>query len=90
MYGYMYGLDKVHKQSTPLRPVLSISGSCYYNIAKQMADWLFVVDKCKINSSTKLIAESLKNIRLEENEGIISFDVSSLHTNVDGRLSKFD
>ena len=30
----LYGLAKVHKENTPMRPVLSMPGSAYYNVAK--------------------------------------------------------
>ena len=53
----LYGLAKVHKENTPLRPVLSMPGSSYYKIGKQVADWLSVVEECRINSSTKSISE---------------------------------
>ena len=33
----LYGLAKVHKNNTPMRPVLSMPGSAYYNVAKQVA-----------------------------------------------------
>ena len=34
----LYGLAKTHKDGTPLRPVLSMCGSAYYQIASQMAN----------------------------------------------------
>ena len=76
----LYGLAKVHKENTPLRPVLSMPGSSYYKIGKQVADWLSVVQECRINASTKSISESLNDIELENDEVLISFDVSSLYT----------
>ena len=78
----LYGLVKVHKNSTPVRPVLTMPGSSYYKIATYVADWLSAVEECKINSSTKQISDSLKHIKLEEDEELVSFDVSSLYTNV--------
>ena len=78
----LYGLAKVHKTNVPLRPVLSMPGSAYYRIAKRVADWLSVVKECQTNSSSKSISESLKDIHLAEDEELISFDVSSLYTNV--------
>ena len=41
-----------------------------------------VVPECGINTSSKKIADSLNDIELEESEEIVSFDVSSLYTNV--------
>ena len=78
----LYGLAKVHKTSIPLRPVLSMPGSAYYRISKQITEWLAGVKECQINSSTKSIADSLGNLQLPDDEEVISFDVSSLYTNV--------
>ena len=78
----LYGLAKVHKKGIPVRPVLSMPGSAYHAVAQQVADWLETVPECRINSSTKMISEKMKEIELEEDEELVSFDVSSLYTNV--------
>ena len=78
----LYGLAKVHKAAVPVRPVLSMPGSAYHKVGIQIADWLSVVGECKINTSTKEISESLNTIHLEDDEELVSFDVSSLYTNV--------
>ena len=78
----LYGLAKIHKPDVPLRPVLSMPGSAYYKIANQVAEWLSVVEECKINYSTKSIVDSLRDINLERDHVLVSFDVSSLYTNV--------
>ena len=78
----LYGLAKVHKDNIPVRPVLSMPGSVYHVVAQQVADWLEAVPECRINSSTKMICDKLKEIELAEDEEPISFDVSSLYTNV--------
>ena len=78
----LYGLAKVHKTDTPMRPVLSMPGSSYYKIANCVADWLSVVDECKINSSTKQISDHLHHVKLKDDEEVVSFDVKSLYTNV--------
>ena len=78
----LYGLAKIHKNGVPIRPVLSMPGSPYFNIAKQMANWLSIVSECKINSSTKEIADQLADIVLEDDKELVSFDVVSLYTNV--------
>ena len=78
----LYGLAKVHKKNTPMRPVLSMPGSAYYKIAKEVTQWLSNVKECQIQCSTKLICDSLKDVQLEDNEKLVSFDVSSLYTNV--------
>ena len=76
------GLAKVHKASIPVRPVLSMPGSAYHRIAIQVADWLSTVPECQINSSTQKISQQLSSHTLSEEEELVSFDVSSLYTNV--------
>lgn len=78
----LYGLAKVHKKDIPVRPVLSMPGSAYHKVALQVAEWLSVVNECDINLSSKTIADSLGDIILEDDDVIVSFDVSSLYTNV--------
>ena len=78
----LYGLAKVHKNDTPLRPVVSMPDSPYHNIAKQVASWLSLVPECQIGCSTKDVADDLKNHYVNENECLTSFDVVSLYTNV--------
>ena len=80
--GRLYGLAKIHKKECPVRPVLSVPGSAYHKIGVQIAEWLSIVPECQINTSTKEISDTLKNVPLEEDEEIVSFDVSSLYTNV--------
>ena len=78
----LYGLAKVHKQDMPMRPVLSMPGSAYYNVAKQVAIWLSHVPECKINCSTEEVCNKLSSVKLEADEELVSFDVVSLYTNV--------
>ena len=78
----IYGLAKIHKNNIPVRPVLAMPGTAYYKIGKEVAEWLSAVPECKINSSTKTVSDKLKEIHLEEDEELISFDVVSLYTNV--------
>ena len=46
-----YGLAKVHKANKANKPLGTVPGSSYYKIAKQVAEWLSVVEECQINSS---------------------------------------
>ena len=57
-------------------------GSAYHRVAEKVAEWLSVVPECQINSSTKSVCDKLKTIVLAEDEIMISFDVTSLYTNV--------
>ena len=65
-----------------MRPVVSMPGSPYHRIAKQVAKWLSFVPECKINSSTKEMCNKLKNHKLNNDECLVSFDIKSLYTNV--------
>ena len=78
----LYGLAKTHKEDVPLRPVLSMVGSSYYALSAQVAKWLSVLPESRINVSTEQIVKEIKNLKMAENEILISFDVSSLYTNV--------
>ena len=66
----------------PLRPVLSMPGSPYHKIAQKVAELLSVVSETKVNSFTQKTVDSWKRTTLEFDEVIISFDVTSLYTNV--------
>ena len=78
----IYGLAKVHKNNITVRPVLSMPGSPYHKISQKITEWLSVIPESKINCSSKQTMENIKNTRLENNEVIISFDITSLYTNV--------
>ena len=60
------------------RQVLSMPGSAYHSVAKQIAEWLSVVPEAQINSSYKMISDIVKTIELENDEELVSFDVSAL------------
>ena len=78
----LYGLAKVRKKNTPVRPVLSMFGSAYHKVALKVAEWLSVVPQCKINSSSKSISDTVKTVELTDEEEVVNFDVSYLCTNV--------
>ena len=44
----LYGLAKVHKVNTPLRPVLSLPGSSYYNLNKALAKFFEKIEGANI------------------------------------------
>ncbi|CAH1242829.1 HMCN1 [Branchiostoma lanceolatum] len=79
-----YGLPKIHKPDTPLRPIVSSIGSITYNSARFLADTLSpLVGKSEhhiVNSQQ--FAELIKHRRVEEDEELCSFDVVSLFTSV--------
>ena len=78
----LYGLAKNHKPNVPLRPVLSTVNSIYHTIATKVASWLSKVPETQINVRTKDVVNNIKNVQLDPNEKLVSFDVTSLYTRV--------
>ena len=57
-------------------------GSPYYKLAEKVTKWLSVIPESKINCSKQKTVDQLKNVKLDPEEVMISFDLSSLYTNV--------
>ena len=57
-------------------------GSPDYKVARKITEWLSVIPESKINCSPKQIVDNLRNISLDHDEVVTSFDVTYLHTNV--------
>lgn len=80
----IYGLPKIHKEGAPLRPVVSQISSPTYDLAKYMAKKLSPL----IGRTTSFVRDSshfveiIKDLRVEDTEVLVSFDVESLFTNV--------
>ena len=79
-----YGLPKVHKPGVPLRPIVSSVNSPSYNLSKHIAKLLSPMS----NMSDSYIKDSghfmsiIKEVSIEEDDLMVSFDVCSLFTNV--------
>ena len=56
--------------------------SPYYNTALTVTKWLSVVPESKSQCTSKKMADQLKDITLDDDEVLVSFDVVSLNTNV--------
>ena len=78
----LYGLAKVHKADTPLRPVLSLPGSCYAKLDQFLARFFENVPGANIETSTLDVREALEQVKLDDDEEIFSLDVKSLYTKV--------
>ena len=76
------GLAKHHKTDTPLRPVLSSFNSIYPKIKGKMTKCLSVVQETQINLKTSDVVNTIKEMRLNPEEKLVSFDIKSLYTNV--------
>ena len=79
-----YGLPKIHKPGTPLRPIVSSCGSATHGVAKEFAKILKpLVGKSPHHiTSTQDFVEQVKQIKLEPGECLSSYDVSALFTSV--------
>ena len=76
----VYGLAKVHKEATPLRPVLSLPGSCYDKIKKWLANLFSRVPGANIETSTTDMKKRLTDVQLLDDEEILFFrSENSLH-----------
>ena len=78
----LYGLAKIHKRQTPLRPILSMPGSLYEPLSKELAKWISKLPESNINCNVSQVRNALCDVKLEPDERVISLDVVSLFTNV--------
>ena len=85
----IYGSPKIHKKDNPLRPIIDYTGSIGYNVSRSLADIIspIVGNTCHHVLNSKQLADDLKDIKLEEDEYLISHDVVSLFTNTPVELT---
>ena len=57
-------------------------GTAYYNLGKWISNWLEKVPESRINTSSEDVSRDIKNITLNPDECLISFDVTQLYTYV--------
>ena len=79
-----YGLPKVHKPGYPLRPIVASRGSITYPVARHLASILSpLVGKngYALKNSQDMVA-TLGQCKLEEDDVLVSFDVTALFTKV--------
>ena len=79
-----YGLPKIHKPDTPLRPIVSSCGSVTYGVAKELAIILkpLVCKSPHHIHSTQDFVEQARQFKLEPGECLSSYDVCALFTSV--------
>ena len=80
----VYGLPKTHKSGIPLRPILSMTGSPYHNLAKWLTKVLEPIRSKMAFHSLKYTFQFVQYIAHKNiNDQIMaSFDIESLFTNV--------
>ena len=79
-----YGLPKVHKEGTPLRPIVSSIGAVTYTTAKELPRIIKpLVGKSPHHiHNNQDIMEHLKGIQLGPDEVMVSYDVRALFTSM--------
>lgn len=80
----LYCLPKIHKPGKNMRPIVNTINSPCYNLSKwltQMLQNLNPYPSLAIKNRFEFI-NSIKNIKLQEDEIMISFDVTSLYPNI--------
>ena len=75
-----YGQPKIHKPGVPIRAIVSYSGSLLYNLNKYVANILKDENNNAKNSTT--FSNYIRNVAIEDDEIMVSFDVTSLYTNI--------
>ena len=79
-----YGLPKIHKPGVPLRPIISSRGSATYETAKELANIIkpLVGRSPHHVMNNKDFLENIKDIKLQPDGCMMSFDVSALFTSI--------
>ena len=79
-----YGLPKIHKEGIPLRPIVSSIGAASYETAKELARILKpLVGKSIYHvQNTRDFIQQMKDIKLQEDQCMVSYDVKALFTSV--------
>ena len=81
--GALYGLAKVHKANIPLRPVISMTGTAQYHLAKYLDDVIKPsIPATFMLSSTSDFISRIRDCTIPANHCFVSYDVVSLFTNV--------
>ena len=80
--GVMYGLPKIHKTGSPMRPILSTSGSYNYESSKFLVELLSpIIDTTFTVKDSFDFASEISSFK-NQNYTMASFDVKSLFTNI--------
>ena len=79
-----YGLRKIHKENIPLRPIVSLPGSPTYELSKHLAVILHQLkhQPIQLTINADAFLTNIKDLKLEPDEIMISFDVVSLFTSI--------
>ena len=81
--GILYGLPKIHKNCTPLRPILSAIGNAGHKLAKFFAPLLvpFTTNQYSVRDSFSFVEEIL-SLKIRNSYIMASYDIKSIFTNM--------
>ena len=75
-------ITKVHKKESPLRPILSMPGSQFEKLSKELAEIIKKLPEAGIRTDRRKVLETIQTTKLEEDEMVVSLDIEGLFTNV--------
>ncbi|GJQ86456.1 hypothetical protein Trydic_g10363 [Trypoxylus dichotomus] len=81
---HLYGLPKIHKPGAPIRPIVSSRNSPCHPLTKFLLDIITPLsgNTQSAITNTKHFINKIKEITIDEHDKLVSFDVTSLFTNV--------
>jgi hypothetical protein len=79
---HLYGLPKIHKPESPLRPTVTSIGYPWYALADILGPLASNTDSFVKNSEHFI--KLIQKIKLQNEDYLVSFDIVSLFTNVPG------
>ena len=77
-------VNQKYKSQEFLPPIVSYSGSLLYNLNKYIANILkaYVEDENNNAKNSTNFSNYIRNVPIEDDKIMVSFDVTSLHTNI--------
>ena len=80
----LYGLPKLHKENTPLQPIVSFTGSPIHNLSKDLARILSELTGKNDHHvrNSKDFPKFITSITINDDQQMVSFDVVSLFTKI--------
>ena len=87
---HLYGHPETHKEKLSLRPILSVTGTYNFALAKSLDEKLkplsanryTITDTFSFAKEAKDFAKEIQNLVIDENGILVSYDVPSQYTNV--------
>ena len=80
----MYGLPKIYKEDTPMRPIVSTINSPSYKLANELACILTPLagnTACMVRNSTAFV-KRIQGLQTTPQDALVSFNVKNLFTQV--------